>query len=279
MKKVEIAFLLVLFTITAGVLTAAPDTDAISPDPATVPDPYVEEGFFFDGIEGVLVRTGNSDIWKFAPNEDVFITDERNYPAGKALPMLPCSVLEQMTEAAGNDTKMSVRLWALFTEYNKVNYLFGVYFLPLEETIAQSLPAVDETQTDDTEEPAAEPERDSIIPENILKQIKSHKTPDLKKFQQISQVSGDLNLVGRSGHLIFKDDTRRFQPDAFGMKVDRTEYELLPSHMRGKAEMQMMTTPGRDRYNVSGLVTQYKGKTYMLLWRVARTYDHGNFSG
>ena len=279
MTKVQIAFLLAIFAITAGVLTAAPATDAITPEPATVPDPAVEEGFFFDGIEGVLVRTGNSDIWKFAPNEDVFITDERNYPSGKALRVLPCSVLEQMTEVAGNEKKLAVRLWALFTEYNQVNYLFGVYFFPLEETVPQSQPAVDETQTDSTEEPTVAPKQDSIIPEDILKQIKSRKAPDLKKFQQISKVSGDLNLVGRSGHLIFKDDTRRFQPDAFGMKVDSTEFELLPSHMRGKAEMQMMTTPGRDRYNVSGLVTQYKGKTYMLLWRVTRTYSHGNFSG
>ena len=62
------------------------------------------------------------------------------------------------------------------------------------------------------------------------------------------------------------------------MKINSTEFILLANHMRGDAEMQMMAEPGRERYNVSGLVTEYKGKTYMLLRRASRTYTNGNFT-
>ena len=277
MTKTRMMVLLTVFSITAGVLTAAPAADVAADDETIVKDPAVEEGFFFDGVEGTIMRDG--DIWMFAPDENVFIADGRNFSAGKALVMLPCSVLEQMSQVAGTETKLAVRLWALFTEYVQVNYLFSVYFLPLEQTAAQLQPTVSKTQTNSTDEkPVAPPNRDSIIPENILSQIKSYKTPDLKKFQQISQVTGDTNLIGRSGYLYFKDDNRIFQPDAFGMKINSTEFILLPNHMRGDAEMQTMAEPGRERYNVSGLVTEYKGKTYMLLRRASRTYTNGNFT-
>ena len=34
----------------------------------------------------------------------------------------------------------------------------------------------------------------------------------------------------------------------------------------------------RQRFRVSGIVTTFRGNTYMLLQRATRTYSHGNFA-
>lgn len=244
--------------------------------------PVIEEGVLVDGIEGVLKKRPNVEVWSFIPDKPIIVTKEITYPAGEPVEMLPCSVLEQMTGLSGEKDHIRVQLWALFTEYQHINFLYSVYFLPLQETPSEQTdvqnteekPVQEETATTKPEEPEQE---DSIIPTDILKQIKSSKTPDLKKFQQVSVVTGDVNLIGRSGYLSESGRIRKFEPDALGLKVDGREFFLLPNSMLEEARKEMVRIPGKQRYNVSGLVTQYKGKTYMLLRRAVRTYSHGNF--
>ena len=53
---------------------------------------------------------------------------------------------------------------------------------------------------------------------------------------------------------------------------------VFPDQMRAQAEERMNMTPGKQRYTISGLVTTYKGKNYMLLRRAQRTFTNGNFT-
>lgn len=269
MTQMRIVYLLTVFSLLTGLLIAEP----ASPD-AVVPDTTVQEGFFLDGVEGLLIQDSSADTWSFVPDAVVEVTKNKHIPAGERLELLPCSVLEQMTGLVGKEQKMRLRYWGLFTKYNGKNHLFSVYFMPLEETPAKpEKPAAEEEK-----EPAEEPKTDSIIPTEILKQIKSNAAPDLKKFQQVALVSGDTNLIGRSGYLVMRDGVEVFHPDGLGMKINSREFFLLPNTMLQDAEGQMALTPGKQRYTVSGLVTQYKGKTYMLIRRAVRTYTNGNFS-
>lgn len=240
--------------------------------------PIIEEGFFLEGVEGTLKKEAKGDIWNFIPSESVETAYHRIFPAGEPAALLPCSVLEQMAGLAGDDNTLRVQLWALFTVYNEKNFLFSVYFLPLDEKAASAQKPADTKKPDPTEEKDAAPKTDSIIPVEILKQITSQKTPDLKKFEQIAKVSGDINLIGRSGYLTERNGVRYFEIYGLGLKVENDRFFLLPNSERAKAEGMMAHTPGRQRYNVSGLVTTYKGKTYMLLRRATRTFSHGNFS-
>ena len=80
------------------------------------------------------------------------------------------------------------------------------------------------------------------------------------------------------GFLLKTNGNYNFSPDAFGRNVDSKQFVLLPNSMLAKAEKEMAREPGRERYNVSGLVTVYKDKAYMLLRRANRTYTHGNFT-
>ncbi len=237
----------------------------------------IEEGLLLDGVEGVVRKVKEVDVWQFVPDEKVTVTEEVTLDAHKSLSLLPCSVLEQITELAAGNTEIPVRLWAMFTQYENNNYLYCVYFLPTKNTPAK--PAEQETvNTEDTQPKAVKAEDDSIIPADILKQIKETKTPDLKMFQQLAKVTGDVNLINRDGYLKQTGKIKYFQPDAFGRNINRNQYRLLPCDMLSAAERKMQQTPGRQRYNVSGLVTVYKGRQYMLIRRAARTYTNGNFT-
>lgn len=256
---------------------------AFGADKQPAPVPVIDDGFFVVSEPGLLKKEPETDQWNFIPDKPIEFTEKSIFPAGEPLPLLPCSVLEQMTGLAGKENQLRVELSALFTEYKHKNHLFSVYFLPIRdgENAVQPEPKEPEKTPEKPaeEEPAQEePEEESIIPTDILKQIKANKSPDLKKFMQIAEVTGDRNLIGRSGYF---SDTKKmpvFQPDAFGMKVDNKEFTLLPNSMLADAEKELARMPGRQRFNVSGLVTTYKGQTYMLLRRANRTYTHGNFT-
>jgi hypothetical protein len=233
----------------------------------------MEEGFFLDGTEGTLEKNTTGDGWIFRSLEKIALTKKKDYPAGQALPMLPSGVLEQMTRLASDEGTLHVRLWAMATLYKHTNHLYAVFFLPLKETEAPSEPAPVES------EKAAPPTtEDSIIPMEILKQIKASTSPDLKKFQQVAEVTGDINLIGRTGYLQDSGRQKLFSPDAFGLKMDLRQFVLLPGAALEEAEKEMNKAPGRQRYTVSGLVTTYQGQTYILLRRAERTYTHGNFT-
>lgn len=246
---------------------------------ASAAKPVIDEGYFADGVAGVIRKVPNVDVWNFIPEASIVAADE-TWPAQTPISLLPCSVLEQITGLAGDDHEIEVRLWGLFTEYQQNNYLYCVYFLPVQEGVAlePTEPKTERTQNGTEEKTDKPAEEESIIPTDILKQIKANKAPDLEKFQQVAVVTGDINLVGRTGYLNQKDKVNYFQPNAFGQKVDQNQYLLLPCSMLEVTEKEMRKTPGRQRFEISGLVTTYKGRHYMLLRRAVRTYTNGNFT-
>ncbi|MBC8379401.1 MAG: hypothetical protein H8E62_09515 [Planctomycetes bacterium] len=240
----------------------------------------VEEGFIVDGVEGLVRKVEKADVWNFVPATKI-TTPKATLPANDPISLLPCSTLEQITSLAGDNNEVRIRLWAMFTEYDRNNYLLSVYFLPISSD-AEVKPAKSDESTGKKEANVkaneAKDEEDSIIPTDILKQIKSTKTPDLEKFQRIAKVTGDSNLIGRAGYLKKEGKVRYFQPNAFGYKVDTSKYILLPCGTLESSEKKMDKSPGRQRYEVSGLVTVYKGRQYLLLRRTVRTYSNGNFT-
>lgn len=252
---------------------------ALKPDPKAQPaEVRMSEGFFLDGIEGVLQKDSDQQ-WSFHPQQKIRITEKKDYPEGRSLPMLPGSVLEQMVQMA-EDQPLHVRLWALATQYKHQNHLYAVYFMPLKDSAPKpetQEPEQTEDQTPSQQQTPVE-EEESIIPMDILEQIKSDSAPDLQRFQKVAQVTGDTNLIGRAGYLQESGQRYIFVPDAFGQNVDFSQYTLLPGGILESAEKQMQKTPGRQRYTVSGLVTTFDGRPYLLLRRAERTFTHGNFT-
>lgn len=234
----------------------------------------VREGLLLKNALGVVRKVPDVDVWQFFPTEAIVLSDETTLAAGVPLSLLPCSVLEQMATLAGEANEIEVRLLALFTEYEQTNFLYSVTFLPMKAKTTEP-----EGKDDGPRDPAGQaPDEDTVIPADILAKIRANQAPDLKLFEHIAKVTGDVNLINRTGYLKQAGKLKYFQPDAFGRKVDRSQYRLLPCAMLKTAERNMNQSAGRQRYNVSGLVTVYKGRRYILLRRAERTYTHGNFT-
>jgi hypothetical protein len=278
MNKTLYAILILVFG--SGIFAAEDEKKALPEEP--VRTAAIDDGFFIDGTEGWLRKEATSGVWSFAADKAIKAGNNKTLAAGQPIQMLPCAVLEQMTTLAGQQNQLYVRLWALFTNYNHTNYLYSVYFLPIRQDAGQPQGVSPDTEPNQPPVPKpAKPEtplEDSIIPSEILTQIKSSRTPDLKKFQQIAAVTGDINLIGRTGYLTEQNGDWIFHLDGFGMKIDNRSFLLLANDARQTAEKQMSQIPGRQRYNVSGLLTTCNGRTYLLLRRATRTYTHGNFT-
>ncbi|MCE5184501.1 MAG: hypothetical protein LLF76_00045 [Planctomycetaceae bacterium] len=256
-----------LLIVSCGAFAALERAPKNAPEPDVVRMP---EGFFLDGVEGSLEWDAAALKWNFRPLQRIELT-KKEWPAGEKLPVLQSSVLEQMTKLAGSASELRVRLWAMATLYKHENYLYPVFFMPLKESQDAAAPA-------ENAHAATGGQEDSILPPEILRQLKAGSSPDLQRFQQIAEVTGDINLIGRAGYLEKRGQHEIFEPDAFGQNMDPRRFILLPCMGMETAEKEMNRTPGRERYNVSGLVTVYQGQRYLLLRRTERTYTHGNFT-
>jgi len=232
----------------------------------------VAEGHLVAGHEGRVIYDPNERQWAFVPNEP--ITDGKGtLPAEEKTALLSCSVLEQMIRLAGEQKAMDVRLWAMTTEYRGRNYLFSLYFLPMRETAPEpSKP--DPSQSGQAEEP----QKESILPSEILEMMQRNRAPDLRRLDELVVVSTDRNLIHRTGMIERSGEDFVFRPDAFGQNVAEASYRLLPCRTLEATQRTLQRTPDRGRYVVSGVVTEFEGQTYLLPRRAVRTYTHGNFT-
>lgn len=232
----------------------------------------VEEGYLVAGVVGQIVQSDDKG-WVFTTQEPM--TDGKGLIAAeKGVPLLPCSTLEQMVGLVNDAAPLDVRLWAVVTEHRGKNYLYSLYFLPLKEQ-----PDVQpETPRPQEPAPAAKKEKESVLPTEILQMIQRNRTPDLKRLDELVITTGDRNLIGRTGLVRMAEETIVFKGDAFGQNVGDGTFELLPSKPLEEVLRAARRTPGRQRYVVSGVMTQYEGKNYLLLRRAVRTFTHGNFT-
>jgi hypothetical protein len=90
--------------------------------------------------------------------------------------------------------------------------------------------------------------------------------------------SNDYNIVSKTGFVIVTGDIKSFRIDSLGRNVNNTSYILLPCRNLEWYEKVKYDIPGRRRYMVSGIVTEYEGRKYLLIQRLVRTYNNGNFA-
>ena len=118
----------------------------------------------------------------------------------------------------------------------------------------------------------------SIIPENIMEKFNSKRAEDFKKWKQTVSVEKDRPMVNRTGFIKQQNGRKVFSLDALGRSVNSASYILLPCERLQLTEKMIARSPGRNRYKVSGIVTKFKGKDYLLLQRAVKTYNNQNFA-
>lgn len=120
--------------------------------------------------------------------------------------------------------------------------------------------------------------KDSILPDEVWQELKLPYAEDLKLREKAPKVLKDVSLTNRTGFITQGDGYKIFTIDAMGRNVDNSSYKLLFSETLERTERDIVTSPGRNRYKVSGTITMFKGEYYMLMHRAVKTYNHGNFA-
>jgi hypothetical protein len=95
-----------------------------------------------------------------------------------------------------------------------------------------------------------------------------------------SSIPADFMLTGGTAFLVEKKDGEwEFQLDSLGRNLSNISYKLLPCEVLELSEKRQSVVLEPIRFNITGIVTRYKGSDYLLLIKVMRFYNHGNFGG
>ena len=281
-------------------------SDALSQDTSvpSQPNTVLREGFAFELITGTVEKL--DDKWYFTTEQEVG-DGIKTLQAGSSIELLGSGTLEKIISRAENN-KIKIRLQATTTKYHGKNYLFPTAFFELAQTkpvVEEKQPEADNTETEDAETESTEtekPKNDSVLSDDVKSLLSSDWVPNLKKSKkqepqkeaeqttepkadQSSKpvstnktISSDFNLVGRTGFITATGSTKTFKIDALGRKINNTSYVILPCSSLEWFEDAKYQVPGKRRYKISGVVTTYQGRQYLLLQRLVRTYNNGNFA-
>jgi hypothetical protein len=283
MSKMPTLLILIFFV---GVVPAAQELGA----EVIHETPLLRDGFVIKSVDGNLVGPDSKDVWFFELTSDV--NDNRTIiKAGTKLELLPSSALEEMTAEMKTRTTAAYRLWSSrVTKYKGRNYIFPNFFLPISK--AKKPPQEKDGPTDDKTKPESgqdiaidDPNDVLTMPREVIEKLRLKRSaPSVlrsgKNAEQSTQTARSTNsvLVDRAGFLVKQDDGRLvFVPDALGRNVQNLTLNLLPCAVLELTELKQAAELERLRFKIAGIMTKYKGKNYLLLEKVTRTYSHGNF--
>ncbi len=248
------------------------------PDPPEVKKfikkpPLIREGFAFAGLAGKFEASQDVNSpagWRFLPFEDV--NDLRSVvKAGSVFEVLPSSTLEKMTAATDANGSLELRMWGQVCCFRDKNYVFPFYFVPVAENRLTADPNIPD--------PNRRPQREPIIPSDILEKLRPRKVVDLSRLDSTVELKADGIFADRSGYVVKLAEGRYvFQLDTLGLSVDRVNFELLPCEVLETAVRMSDEVSYKMRFSAAGILTAYNGKYYLLLQRAARLINYGNFS-
>lgn len=259
-------FTVIILTLTAETILAA-EPNNIS---------LLRDGFVLSGVDGSLVARGTK--WYFELEQPV--SDGASIiEKGTRLQMLASAGLEKMISDMKDRPKASYRLYnAVVTKYKGANFIFGDYFLPLTD-ISQAEPEKSIIEDKPVKGPAInEPNDAVVIPKEILDKLQTRRIIRPENTSGKFEITQDSVLADRIGVIAAKEDgSREFVFDSVGRNMPKVSLELLPCQVLEITELRQASDPGRKRHRVSGIVTKYNDKYYLLLQQATRSYSHGNF--
>jgi hypothetical protein len=256
----------------------------------------LRDGFVLRGVDGKLTGSDGNDVWFFE-----FHTDVNDYrgglaPAGTKLELLPSSTLEKMIADVNERSTTGYRLSGWVTKYKGKNFIFPNYFLrsqpPQKPQPRESEPAEKPSVKEDKRQPAVTEPNDALdIPQEILEKLKKSRItpserpgliPKAKKqvgdLATKTELKRDSVLTDRTAFLRrLEDGPYTFVLDALGRNVRPVSFRLLPCEVLELTEQRQSALPGPVRFKIAGIVTKYKGRTYLLPQKATRVYSHQNF--
>lgn len=249
------------------------------------------EGTMLRSVDGVIQPLDSNDLWRFAVTYDVNDMTPK-IAAGTTFALLPSATLATLVVDANDREAPRYRLTGQITQYQGTNFLWVSYYVPLSKLKEgiEPTPVVVPKPPVDVNEVAAElkPTDDDVdIPEGIAERLKSRRVAraplrpasETMPTDALRRKSATRVLVDAVGFIERREGHSVFVPDALGRNVATEEYGLLPCRALERAEQRIAAWPEPVRLQVAGVVTEYRGKKYLLLQRVIRAYNYGNFGG
>lgn len=235
------------------------------------------EATVLSAVDGSLVHVDANDAWLFELAADVNRVDA-NVPAGTQFTLLPSAILERLIADVNDRSLPSYRLSARVTQYDGKNFLFPTYFLPLSKLKDSSAPP-------DTAEPAdanvGQVDPDLPVPEAVLEKFASHRLIRGPRREPTGTgpsppVLGRM-LVDTVGVIKPERERLTFIPYALGWNIGDVRYELLPCRALEQALRMQDQTLEPIRFNVVGVMAEFKGGKFLLLQRALPVYNYDNF--
>ncbi|MGD0785457.1 MAG: hypothetical protein ABR969_06565 [Sedimentisphaerales bacterium] len=223
----------------------------------------VRDGFILDGVDGKITEV--NEQWYFTVFEPLMDGKGVLNPQ-TPVEILPSSTLEKLSSVVSAE-KNSYRIWGKFTKFENKNYVYLSYFLPVApaEEPAQQL---DEDSNDVNET--------KIIPEDALLLLKPKRIISLAELKKPIETGADGVIIDRTGFLEKTKDGFYFGFDEMGRNINLLHLPLLQCEELERIAKEQKDTVMPLRYNISAIVTRYKGRNYLLLQRAARAYNYGN---
>ena len=249
------------------------------------------EGTVLNAVDGKLSHVDANDVWLFELSEDVNNVSGR-IATGARLEVLPSAMLELLIADVNDRQAPTYRLSAMVTQYSGRNYLFPTYYLPLSK-LKGSEPATPQDQQPQTlgEITASDKSADLTIPPEVIEQLKKRRPA--RGLQREDRGPPDSTMAQKSLGRMLIDKVGRisvhsngpaapgqrpvFTPYALGWNIGKTNYMVLPCRALEQAQQMQAASPDPVRFKVTGLVTEFKGRQYLLLQRAIRSYSYGNF--
>ncbi len=235
---------------------------------ATEDEGLLRDGFIVAGADGKIEYEEANSKWFFVFSSDVS-DDKGRVGAGRKLEMLPCAALEKIEVNIDKHPNGNYRLWARVTRFGGRNYVYAIYFLPVIETEPV-------TGGENAKISINEPNDPLALPDEVVAKLKTKKIIHFEELEKGVELKEDSILADRIGFVAkSKEGDSAFTLDAFGRSRGSFSLELLPCEVLEQAKSKSELEPARLK--VAGIVTQYKGRYYLLLQRAAEVYSHGNF--
>lgn len=238
--------------------------------------PLLRDGFVLTGVDGKVSADGDKCFFEV----DRDVTDDRaQVKAGSKIQMLPSSGLEKIVADKAENPRGAYRLFnAMVTKYKGRNYLFCDYFVPLVGGEQDADEVTSDPNEATVEITINDPNDAVVIPQEILEKLKTKRIIRPERLKKGMELKQDSILADRTG-LIKKiaDDRWVFVFDAVGRNTSNVTLEILPSQILMRAQSKLAHAPKKIRFKISGIVTKYQGRYYLLLQQVTQAYSHGNF--
>jgi hypothetical protein len=237
------------------------------------PRKLLPDGTVLDSIDGKLIADANA-TWIFESSVDVNSVSG-SVPAGTRLELLPSGILETVIADVNDRYSPMYRLSGQVTAYKGKNFLLPMYYLPLSKLRDAGVAAPQGTSVT-----APRKDAEPAIPPEVLAQLKERRAPRGPANPQASETQNPMSLlVDVIGVVSVGPDGPVFTPDAYGWNISRTCYKLLPCGVLEQTLQRQAASPDLLRFSIAGLVTEFKGRRYLLLQRAVRAYDYGDFGG